>query len=118
MSAAAPEHADAHARPPASPRSYVVVWATLLALTAVTTSVSFVDLGVWNTPIGLAIAFTKATLIVLFFMHVREGGRLVWATVLTALLFFGIMMAHTFADYWSRGLDHRIRDPSNPAGRR
>ena len=47
---------------------YFLIFAALLALTALTTGVAFVDLGKWNTVVALAIAVCKATLVVLFFM--------------------------------------------------
>ena len=102
--AAAPGHA--------SPVSYFVVWVALLLLTATTVIAAFVPLPGWlHTPVALLIAAVKATLIVIVFMHAREGGRLVWAVILSAVLFLGIMLAHTLADYWSRPLDLEVRDP-------
>jgi cytochrome c oxidase subunit 4 len=61
-------------------RVYLTVFTILLVLTAVTTAVAFVDLGRGNTVVMLTIAVTKATLVVLYFMHVR------WSTPLTRLV--------------------------------
>ena len=58
-------------------RVYLTVFALLLALTALTTGAAFVDLGAFNNVVALAIAACKATLVVLFFMHVRYSTRLI-----------------------------------------
>ena len=58
-------------------RSYFAVFITLLALTALTTGVSFVDLGgIGNVAVALAIAVIKATLVALYFMHLRYSSPL------------------------------------------
>ena len=92
-----------------SARTYVLIFVALLALTASTVLVTFAPLGHWHGPIGLLIAVAKATLIVLFFMHGLESGRLVWLTLASALFTLAIMMALTFSDYWSRDFDESIR---------
>ena len=70
-----------------------------------TATTALLDLGAWHTPIGMAIAATKATLIVLIFMHGLESSRLVWMVIAVALLFLGIMYAFTFSDYATRRMD-------------
>ncbi|MBI2221155.1 MAG: cytochrome C oxidase subunit IV family protein [Acidobacteria bacterium] len=54
-----------------SPRLYYVIFITLMVLTGVTVWVAFLDLKFMNTIVALTIAVTKATLVVLFFMHVK-----------------------------------------------
>jgi cytochrome c oxidase subunit IV len=56
----------------------------------------------WNDVVALAIALTKATLVVLFFMHVKWGSPMVKLTVLTAVLFLLILFGVTWSDYWAR----------------
>ena len=58
-------------------RVYATILAALLALTGVTTAVAFVDLGVANVVVMLVIAVVKATLVVLFFMHLRWASGLI-----------------------------------------
>jgi cytochrome c oxidase subunit 4 len=90
---------------------YLTVFAILLAGTMLTVLAAFHDftyqLGRFtlalNTPIALAIATTKATFVVLYFMHVRYSSRLIWVIVASALFWMAIMFALTFADYWTRG---------------
>jgi cytochrome c oxidase subunit 4 len=70
--------------------------------TALTVWVSFIDLGVWNPVIALAIACTKATLVVLFFMHVKYSTKLTKLTVISGLFTFMALIGMTLADYISR----------------
>jgi cytochrome c oxidase subunit IV len=86
----------------ASQRLYVSVFAALLALTALTVGVSRLELGVWHTPVGLAIAACKATLVFLFFMHLLHSSRLTWLILAGALFFMGILFGLTLSDYLSR----------------
>ena len=44
-------------------RTYLIIFAALIVLTALTTAVAFVDLGALNVVVMLAIAVTKATLV-------------------------------------------------------
>jgi cytochrome c oxidase subunit 4 len=83
-------------------RVYLVVFAILLALTALTTWVAFVDLGRLNVVIMLAIAVVKATLVVLFFMHVRYSSGLTWVVVATGFGFLLFLIVSITADMWVR----------------
>jgi cytochrome c oxidase subunit 4 len=96
-------------RPPAghgdhvtSPATYLVIFGALLALTVTTVAVAAAPLGAWHTPVAFAIAAVKATLVVLFFMHVLHSTRLTWVVVLASLFMLGIMFALTFSDYLTR----------------
>jgi cytochrome c oxidase subunit 4 len=88
-----------------SPKSiYYTIFAALMVLTGVTVAAAFVNLGNLNFPIALGIATLKATLVVLFFMHVKYSSRLTKLTVLTSLFFLFILLAETMMDYVSRGM--------------
>jgi cytochrome c oxidase subunit 4 len=82
---------------------YVAVFVTLLVMTAATTAISSVDLGPWNTVAALGIAFFKATLVVLFFMHVKYSPRLTQMVILAALFWLALLLFITFSDFASRG---------------
>jgi cytochrome c oxidase subunit IV len=56
-----------------------------------------------NTVVALTIAVIKATLVVLYFMHVRYSSRLTWVVVVAGFFWLGIMFALTMSDYLSRG---------------
>jgi cytochrome c oxidase subunit 4 len=84
-------------------RVYVAVFVTLLVMTAITTAVSGIDLGPWNTVVALGIAFFKATLVVLFFMHVKYSPRLTAIVIAGGIFWLLILLALTFSDFATRG---------------
>jgi cytochrome c oxidase subunit IV len=83
-------------------RLYAVVFATLLVLTGITTAVAFVDLGPMNDVIMLAIALTKALLVLLFFMHLRYSSRLTWLFAAAGAIWVGHIFLFTLGDYLTR----------------
>ncbi len=85
-----------------SPITFVVVFVALLILTLATTLVAFVDLGVFNPVVALAIACTKGVLVVLFFMELRHSSRLNKLTVGAGLFWFALRITLTLADYLTR----------------
>jgi cytochrome c oxidase subunit 4 len=85
------------------PRIYIAIFLALMVGTALTLLAAFYDFpGPLNAVVALTIAVVKATLVVLYFMHVRYSGRLVWLVIVAALLWLVIMFAITFSDYWTR----------------
>jgi cytochrome c oxidase subunit 4 len=86
-----------------SVRVYITIFLALLVGTALTVAAAFFDFpGRLNTIVALTIAVVKATLVVLYFMHVRYSARLVWVIVASALFWMGILFAFTFSDYFTR----------------
>jgi cytochrome c oxidase subunit 4 len=84
-------------------RVYLLVWATLMVLTAVTAAVSFVNLGSFSTPIALAIASTKALLVALFFMHLRyEHSKIVWVWALAGVFWLTVLFFLSMTDFVTR----------------
>ena len=87
-----------------SPKStYYTIFGLLMVLTAVTVAVAFVNLGALNFPVAIAIAITKASLVVLFFMHVKYSSQLTKLFVSMAFFFLMILFGLTMTDYLSRG---------------
>jgi cytochrome c oxidase subunit 4 len=84
-------------------RVYLAIFLSLLVGTALTVVAATHDFP-WqlNTIIALTIACIKATLVVLYFMHVRYSQRLIWLIVGSALFWLVIMFALTFSDYFTR----------------
>ena len=82
---------------------YFAVFAGLLVLTAITTAVAFADLGPWNTVVALGIAFLKATLVALFFMHVKYSPRLTQIVVAGGVFWLAILIVLTLSDFLTRG---------------
>ncbi|MEP6922167.1 MAG: cytochrome C oxidase subunit IV family protein, partial [bacterium] len=63
-------------------RVYLTIFAALMVGTALTVWAGFQDFpGPLNVIIALTIAVVKATLVVLYFMHVRYSSRLIWLIV-------------------------------------
>ena len=87
-----------------SPKTtYYAIFGALMVLTAVTVSVAFINLGALNFPVALGIAIFKATLVILFFMHVKYSSRLTKLICGTAFFFLIILFGLTLTDYLSRG---------------
>jgi cytochrome c oxidase subunit IV len=81
---------------------YFGIFAALMILTMITVAISRVDLGSLNTPIALAIAVVKATLVILFFMHVIHSTRLTWVVIISSLMWLALLFVLTFADFFTR----------------
>lgn len=84
------------------PKIYITIYLLLLVLTGTTVAVSYVDLGVFNAVVALAIACIKMMLVVLFFMHVKYSAKLTKLTVISGLFVFLALISMTMADYISR----------------
>ncbi len=84
-------------------RTYYGIFGALMVLTVITVFVAFVNLGHMNFPVAIAIAVTKATLVILFFMHVKYSSRLTKLVVGIAFFFLFILFGLTLTDYLSRG---------------
>ena len=88
-----------------APKSmYYAVFAALIVGTAATVGVAFIDLGALNNVLMLAIAITKALLVILFFMHVRWSTRLTWVVAASGFFWLLILFGITMTDYLTRGM--------------
>jgi cytochrome c oxidase subunit 4 len=94
-----PEHAEHHI---VTPFQYSLVYITLLFFTALTVVAAYVELGVFNPIVALAIASTKAVIVILFFMHVKYQSKLIKLTVGAGFFSFLILVTMTLSDYISR----------------
>jgi cytochrome c oxidase subunit IV len=81
---------------------YIGIFLTLMVLTAVTIGVAYVNLGQWNKVVALGIASFKATLVVLYFMHVKYASRMTKLIVVSGFFFLMILLSLTMLDYGSR----------------
>jgi cytochrome c oxidase subunit 4 len=87
-----------------APKSmYVWVFLALIAGTGLTVAAAEVDLGALNNVVMLALAMTKATLVILFFMHVRWSTRLTWVVAASGFFWLLILFGLTMQDYLTRG---------------
>jgi cytochrome c oxidase subunit 4 len=94
------EHEHEHVVPKSL---YLTIFGLLMVLTAATVGLAFVDLGVMNIAVALAVAVVKASLVVLFFMHVKYSSRLVQLVVLASIVWLLILFGITLSDYITRG---------------
>ena len=102
-----------------SPKStYYAIFGALMVLTIITVSVAFINLGALNFPVALGIAILKATLVILFFMHVKYSSRLTKMIVGIAFFFLGILLLLTLTDYGSRGWYASRTPPTTAAAKR
>jgi cytochrome c oxidase subunit 4 len=92
-------------------RTYLAVFASLLVLTFATVAASTVNMGdpevvgvvlPLNMLVALGIACIKASLVVLFFMHVKYSGRLVQLVVASAFVWLALLIVLTLSDYLTR----------------
>jgi len=94
-----PEHADHQI---ITPLTYGMVFLTLLIFTGVTVGAAYIDLGIFNPVVALAIACFKAVVVILFFMHVKYQSNLIKLTVAAGFFTFIVLITMTMSDYISR----------------
>jgi cytochrome c oxidase subunit IV len=82
---------------------YIGIWIALLIGTALTVIVAKIPLGPFNAVVALSIATIKATLVVLFFMHVKyTHEKMTRVVIISAIFFLAILLALSMADYATR----------------
>jgi cytochrome c oxidase subunit 4 len=84
--------------------TYYAIFTILMVLTGLTVYVAYQPLGSANFPVAIGIAVTKATLVILFFMHAKYSSRLTKLFVGTAFFFLAILLGLSLTDYMSRGM--------------
>jgi cytochrome c oxidase subunit 4 len=83
-------------------RIYLLVFATLLLLTLVTVDVAFYNFGWLNIYLALTIATFKATIVVMYFMHVKYSPRLTWLFAIAGIFWMIILLVLMLSDYMTR----------------
>lgn len=83
--------------------TYLAVFGALMVFTVITVAVAFVDLGRANVIVALVVAVVKASLVVLFFMHVKYSSRMVQLVIVSAIAWLMILLGITLTDYLTRG---------------
>ena len=85
------------------PRVYIMIFLALLAGTGLTAYVAYFNFpGPLNAVVAMTIAVIKATLVILYFMHVRYSPRLIGLIIAAALFWMAILFALTISDYSTR----------------
>jgi cytochrome c oxidase subunit 4 len=93
----------------ASRKTYILVWAALMVLTVFTVFIARLNLGPFNDIVALAVAVTKAVLVILFFMHVKDSSRLTRLTVVAGFFWLALLIGITLTDYLSRPAVDKLR---------
>ncbi len=86
-----------------SVKVYAAVFGALLALTITTVAVSKLELGEFNFVAAMTIAVIKATLVVMFFMDVRNASSRTKLFVGAGFFWLAILLVFLLSDYFSRG---------------
>jgi cytochrome c oxidase subunit IV len=94
------DHSNAHP----TPKLYVVILLTLIVGTCLTWGIAFLNLGIFNPVVALAIACIKAVLVILYFMHVRYSDKMTMVTVAAGFFWLLILISLSLTDYLSRSL--------------
>jgi cytochrome c oxidase subunit 4 len=86
-----------------APKSlYYTIFTALMVGTALTVWVAFKDLGPFNSIVAMAIAVTKASLVILYFMHVKYSPKLTKLVVVASVFWLAILLIMTMGDYVTR----------------
>jgi cytochrome c oxidase subunit 4 len=83
-------------------KTFVLVWACLLLLTAVTVAAAKLQLGAASIAVPLLIASAKASLVLWFFMHLKYEGKLFKLMLLMPIATLTVILVLTFFDIWYR----------------
>lgn len=100
--AAVEGHEEEHEHHIVGPMVYFTIFIALLVGTAITIGASYLNLGPFNAALAIAIACTKATLVVLYFMHIKYSSKLMKLTVGAGVFTFLILVGMSMSDYISR----------------
>lgn len=86
------------------PRLYAKVLAALLVLTGLTVTASYINFGApsVNVVVALTIASIKASLVALYFMHLRYDKPINSVIFVAALFFLGLLLMLTLVDMETR----------------
>ena len=83
-------------------RTYVLVYIALMVLLGGTVGAWYFNLGLLGILLGDMIGVVKATIIILYFMHVRHSSKMVWVIAAAGFLWLAILVGLTLSDYFSR----------------
>jgi cytochrome c oxidase subunit 4 len=90
--------------PSATLRAYFAVFAALMVFTGITVAAAYVNMGPMNNVVAIAIAMTKAAMVMAIFMHVRGSSNLIYFCIFGGLFFLSLMFYFPLIDLFSRGM--------------
>ena len=83
-------------------RSYLITFGALIGLTVLTVAVAYKDMGAMNALVALGIAAVKATLVLIFFMHVGASSMITRVWIAASGFWLAILIGLTMNDYFTR----------------
>lgn len=83
-------------------KTYVIVWAALMVMTAITVYVSYINFGMLNIVIALVVASIKASIVALYFMHLKFEDSITWVFALFPLSLLALLIGMTITDTFTR----------------
>ena len=94
------EHHEEHITPYST---YYKVFAALVVFTIITVATAkYLDLGVFNFFLAMVIASAKATIVALWFMHLKFEDSITWVFALYPLFLLGLLIGLTSVDIFNR----------------
>ena len=85
-----------------SPNALLTVFGLLVALTMVTVAAAQVSFGAWEVWVSLGIASVKASLVAVYFMHLRYDKPFNGVVFVSSLMFVALFLGLTLMDLQSR----------------
>jgi len=83
-------------------KTYIIVWAGLMVMTAITVYVSYINFGMLNIVIALVVASIKASIVALYFMHLKFEDSITWVFALFPLSLLALLIGMTITDTFTR----------------
>lgn len=86
-------------------KTYFIVWMALLILTVITVWTAYHNYGIFNIIVAMGIATIKASLVCLFFMHLKYDNHVDQVVFVSSFIFVAIFVGLTWADVFYRPVD-------------
>ena len=83
-------------------KTYFLIFYILLGCTLLTVGISYLNLGPLSAVVAIGIAVFKASLVALYFMHLRYSSRIIWVFAGAGIFWLAILFALAFSDYLAR----------------
>lgn len=82
--------------------AYLKVFAALILLTVITVWVAQIDFGAFNAFVAMGIATIKASLVGMYFMHLKYDNKLYSIIIVSSVGFLILLWAFTIFDFVTR----------------
>ena len=103
-------HSESHTPHILPIQVYMNVFIALLTFTALTVWVSYMDFGVFNLLVAMIVAVIKASLVAMYFMHLRYDNKLYTISFLLSIFLLGVFIILTLFDTMRRGDIYEMKE--------